>query len=104
MDDVAEDTYDNASDSARILRAVGIEHIVLVTSDTHLRRAAQEFEGAGLSVVPAPSDIWAPREIGIMRYLPTATGLLRSYEAVYELAGKGIRDLLVATHLRQTIR
>lgn len=104
VDDAAEDTYDNASNSARILRAVGIDNIVLVTSDTHLWRAAHEFEGAGLSVVPAPADIGAPREIGVMRYLPTATGLLRSYEAVYELVGEGVRDLLVATHLRHTIR
>lgn len=104
VDDAAEDTYDNASDSARILRAVSIEHIVLVTSDTHLWRAAHEFEGAGLSVVPAPSGVPAAREIGVMRYLPAATGLLRSYEAVYELVGEGFRDLLVATHLRHTIR
>lgn len=104
VDDAAEDTYDNANDSARILRAAGIGHIVLVTSDTHIWRAAHEFEEAGLNVVPAPSDISAPREIGTMRYVPTATGLLRSYEAVYELVGEAIRDLLVTTHLRHTIR
>jgi uncharacterized SAM-binding protein YcdF (DUF218 family) len=104
VDDVAKDTYDNAQDSARILRAAGIEHVVLITSDTHLWRAAQEFEAAGLSIVPAPAGVWAPREIGSVRYVPTATGLLRSYTAVYELAGNGVRDLLVATHLRSSIR
>ena len=104
VDSVAEDTYDNAHDSARILGAAGIARVVLVTSDTHLWRAAQEFEAAGLSVVPAPSDIWAAREIGTMRFVPTATGLLRSYDAVYELVGEEIRGLLVTTHLRHTIR
>lgn len=104
VDQSAEDTYDNARDSARILRAVGISHVVLVTSAPHLSRAAHEFEAAGLSIVPAPADVWAPREISTMRYVPTATGLLRSYTAVYELVGEGIRNLLVATHLRRAIR
>lgn len=66
--------------------------------------AAHEFEAAGLRVVPAPTDVWAPREVDTMGFVPTAIGLLRSYNAVYELVGEGLRDLLVATHLRRTIR
>jgi uncharacterized SAM-binding protein YcdF (DUF218 family) len=104
VDEAAKDTYDNAHDAARILRAAGISRVVLVTSDTHLWRAAQEFEAAGLHIVPAPADVWAPREIGAMRYVPTATGMLRSYTAVYELVGEGVRGLLVATHLRGMVR
>lgn len=103
-DEAAKDTYDNAHDSASILRAAGITHVILVTSDVHLRRAAYEFEMAGLSIVPAPADVWAPREMGTMRFVPTATGLRRSSNAAYELVGEGVRDLLVATHLRRTIR
>ena len=104
VDEAAKDTYDNAQDSARMLRAAGITRVVLVTSDTHLWRAAHEYEAAGLSVTPAPAGIWAPRELGTMRFVPVASGLLRSYSAVYELAGEGIRDVLVATHLRRAIR
>ncbi|MFZ0499041.1 MAG: YdcF family protein [Steroidobacteraceae bacterium] len=104
VDSAAQDTYDNAHDCARIFRAAGITRIVLVTSDTHLWRAAHEFEAAGLGVVPAPTDVWAPREIGTMRFVPAANGLMRSYNAVYELEGEGVRDLLVALHLRRTIR
>lgn len=104
VDEAAQDTYDNAQDSARILRAAGMTRVVLVTSDTHLWRAAHEFEAAGLSVIPAPAGIWGPRELGTMRFVPAASGLLRSYSAVYELEGEGIRDLLVATHLRRAIR
>ena len=104
VDDRAEDTYDNASDCARIFGGAGISRVVLVTSDTQLWRAAHEFQAAGLSVVPAPAGIPAPIEIGTMRFVPTATGLLRSYDAVYELVGEGVRDLLVSTHLRRTVR
>ena len=106
VDEAAEDTYDNAQDSARILRAAGITRVVLVTSDTHMRRAAHEFQAAGLSVIPAPAGVWvwAPQLFDSMTFVPTADGLLQSYDAVYELVGEGIRDVLVATHLRRTIR
>lgn len=104
VDEAAKDTYDNAHDAARILRADGITHIVLITSDTHLQRAAQEFEAAGLSIVPAPADVWAPREIDSVRYVPTASGLLRSNIALYALVGEAARNLLVVTHLRSSIR
>lgn len=103
-DDAAEDTYDNAHDCAGILRAAGISRVVLVTSATHLWRAAQEFQAAGLSVIPAPTDMSGPAEIGSMRFVPTANGLMRSYSAVYELIGEGIREVLVATHLRRAVR
>ena len=104
VDEASEDTYDNAQNSARILRAAGVTRVVLVTSDTQLWRAAHEFLATGLSIVPAPADVWAPREIGTMRYVPTASGLAGSYHAVYELVGEGIRDFLVAIHLRHALR
>lgn len=104
VDEAAEDTYDNAHDCARILRAAGITGIVLVTTDTHLWRAAHEFEATGLRVVPAPANVGVPQRLDIMSFVPTAIDLLRSYDAVYELVGEGIRDLLVATHLRRAIR
>ena len=104
VDEAAKDTYDNAHDSAGILRAAGITRVVLITTDTHLWRSAHEFEAAGLGVIPAPAGMWAPREIDILRFVPAASGLLRSYSAAYELAGEGIRDLLVATRLRRLIR
>jgi uncharacterized SAM-binding protein YcdF (DUF218 family) len=104
LDDRSEDTYDNAHNCAAILRGAGISRVVLITSDTHLWRAAHEFQAAGLSIVPAPVGVPAPIEIGAMRYVPTASALSRSYRAVYELVGQGIRDLLMLTHLRHLIR
>lgn len=104
VDAAAKDTYDNANNSARILRAAGVTRIVLVTSATQLWRAAHEFEATGLSIIPAPADMLARRELDILRFVPAATGLQRSYIAIYELEGEAVRDLLVATHLRRTIR
>jgi uncharacterized SAM-binding protein YcdF (DUF218 family) len=104
VDAAAEDTFDNARDSERILRSAGITRIVLVTSATHLWRAAHEFVAAGLDIVPAPAEVPTRVETGSMRFVPSASGLFRSYRAVYELVGEGVRDFLLATHLRSTIR
>ncbi|HXS21260.1 MAG TPA: YdcF family protein [Steroidobacteraceae bacterium] len=104
LDESAQDTYDNAHDSARILHAAGIQDVVLVTSDTHLWRAAHEFEAAGLGVVPAPADVWAPQDGGRLPYLPRPSALLQSCEAVYALVAEGVRDLLLTLHLRHVVR
>ena len=103
VDTRARDTYGNAQDCARILKAVGIDRVVLVTSAGHLWRAAHEFAAAGLSVVPAPEGIWMQREHGVMRYLPTVFGLRRSYDALYEIVAERVRELLVALHLRRLV-
>jgi uncharacterized SAM-binding protein YcdF (DUF218 family) len=100
-DDRAYDTFDNARNSAQLLRADGVQRIVLVTSATHLWRAAQEFTAAGLDVVPAPAGVLEVRDTGVFRYLPTSQALLRSSAATYELLGEPVRKLLVLSHLRR---
>ena len=101
VDDRAYDTYENARSSARLLRADGVQRIVLVTGTTHLWRATREFSAAGLDVVPAPCGVLALRESGASRYLPSGVALLRSYGATYELLGESVRQLLWASHLRR---
>ena len=101
IENQSRDTYENARFSSRLLRAQGINRIVLVTSSTHLWRAAHEFASAGLEVVPAPVGLWAPRETGVLRIVPSAAGLLRSYAALYELIGEPVREALAALHLRR---
>jgi uncharacterized SAM-binding protein YcdF (DUF218 family) len=101
VEDRAYDTFDNASNSAQMLHADGVQRIVLVTSADHLWRAAQEFSAVGLQVTPAPAGVWSPRDTGVMRYLPDARALVRSYSATYELAGEPVRKLLWLSHLRR---
>jgi uncharacterized SAM-binding protein YcdF (DUF218 family) len=101
VEDRAYDTFDNARNSAQLLRASGVQRIVLVTSSTHLWRAAHEFTDAGLEVVPAPAGVLAVRDTGLSRYLPDAMALARSYAASYELIGEPVRQLLVLSHLRR---
>jgi uncharacterized SAM-binding protein YcdF (DUF218 family) len=95
------DTFENARFSARLLRADGIRRIVLVTNSAHEWRAAHEFMGAGFEVVPAPVGSDVPRRYAVGAFLPTTDGLRRSHEALYELIGEPVRELMSSLHLRR---
>jgi uncharacterized SAM-binding protein YcdF (DUF218 family) len=106
VDAQAYDTFDNAHNSARLLQADGVHRIILVTATTHMWRAAHEFASTGLQVVPAPVDMLPRRyasnpNLLLLDYLPEAQALEESYEALYELVGERVRELLVVTHLRR---
>jgi uncharacterized SAM-binding protein YcdF (DUF218 family) len=101
VDASAHDTYENARNSARLLKADGVHRIVLVTRATHMWRAVQEFTDAGFEVVPAPAGILADRDFGVLRWLPNLEALMRSYMAIYEMLGEPARMFLSATHLRR---
>jgi uncharacterized SAM-binding protein YcdF (DUF218 family) len=101
VENQSRDTFENASFSARLLRPESVKRIILVTSSTHLWRATQEFQAAGLEVVPAPSGVYAPRETGAFRFVPSPSGLLRSHLALYELLGEPVREALAALHIRR---
>ena len=101
VDDQSYDTFQNAHNSARLLRADGVHSIVLVTHATHMWRAAHEFTDAGMQVVAAPAGMLAARNPGISRYLPHPDALLRSDAAINELLGEPLRAFFAATHLRR---
>jgi uncharacterized SAM-binding protein YcdF (DUF218 family) len=101
VDDRSYDTFENAQNSARILKSAGIQRTILVTRATHLWRSVHEFEAAGIAVVPAPAGSFAVRQPGLYRYLPDTDALSRSHAAIYEVAGELVRELLATTHLRR---
>jgi uncharacterized SAM-binding protein YcdF (DUF218 family) len=101
VDDAAYDTFENASNSARILEANGVHRIILVTHATHMWRSVHEFRAAGMEVVPAPAGILSARELGIFRYVPSSGALMRTTAAVNELIGEQVRVVLAATGLRR---
>ena len=101
IEDRSRDTFQNAQFSARILQPEGIRRIVLVTSNTHMYRATQEFLAAGFEVTPAPIGVLAPREDGVFRFVPSPAGLDRSNSAIYELIGEPMRQLQSALGVRE---
>ncbi|HWX32848.1 MAG TPA: YdcF family protein [Steroidobacteraceae bacterium] len=100
-DDQAYDTFENARNSARLLKAAGVDRIVLVTHASHMWRSVHEFTAAGVEVVPAPVGILTERDQGIWRFLPNPSALLRACAAINELLGEPVRAVLSAAHLRR---
>lgn len=84
----SKDTAENAAYSATILKAAGINRVVLVTQAFHMPRSKRLFEQAGLQVIPAPTAFkfkqasWQPIE-----WLPQAQALHTSYYALHEWLG-----------------
>jgi uncharacterized SAM-binding protein YcdF (DUF218 family) len=103
-EDQAYDTFENARNSVRLLRADGIDRVLLVTDAVQLGRAADEFSAAGIEVVPAPVDVLGRPEPGWLSWLswlPDPQALRRSYSAIYELLGEQVRVAFALTHLRR---
>jgi uncharacterized SAM-binding protein YcdF (DUF218 family) len=95
----SRDTYENARLSAPMLKKDGATHVLLVTSSSHVWRAAQEFRRAGIAVTPAPAVMLVP-ENSVLHWIPTPGGLMRAHTALYELIGEPMRQLLVVLHIR----
>lgn len=52
----SQNTYEDALYSARMLKAKGINRVILVTSALHMPRSVALFEKQGIQVIPAPAD------------------------------------------------
>jgi len=84
----SRNTYDNAVYSAALLKARGMQRILLVTSAYHMRRAAALFEAQGLEVVPSPTDyqVLVVSET-LPPWLPLVGNLARTTTALHEIVG-----------------
>jgi uncharacterized SAM-binding protein YcdF (DUF218 family) len=86
--DVALDTHDEAMNVAALLPSLHVDHVVLVTSGVHLRRATGTFRAAGIDVIPAPARGDLPGHPSWMRtYLPSQDGLFESALVGHEIFG-----------------
>lgn len=92
----SRNTAENALFSARILKSAGIDHVILITDATHMRRARLAFESAGIAVTPAPTFYQEPDSFDARRLYPTAENFHASYYGVYEWIG--LAKLLIAGH------
>lgn len=73
----SRNTAENARFSAALLAEAKIRHVYLVTQAWHMRRAARDFESAGIQVTPAPTGFhtFTRREREETGYLPSAQGM-----------------------------
>ena len=86
--DEAVDTHDEAVMVARLLPSLHVDHVVLVTSRSHIRRAAATFRASGVDVIPAPARDDGPMGLHWRtRFLPTSAGLQEASFVAHELLG-----------------
>lgn len=89
MEGQSRNTAENARFSAEMLGTANIERIALVSQAWHLPRAITEFERAGLTVIPAPTEFASEPPAGLQGWLPRAYHLNQSTRALHEWLGRG---------------
>jgi uncharacterized SAM-binding protein YcdF (DUF218 family) len=85
--DEALDTHDEALNVARLVSSLGLQHVVLVTSAVHMRRALATFRAAGVPAIPAPAREERGRLRWRLAFLPSEPGLYEASLVAHELLG-----------------
>ena len=83
----SRDTHENALFSDQILEKEGVDTIVLVTQDFHMRRGTAEFQAVGMRVFAAPVSYARTERRSFPEHLPSAHALRNSAFAMHELLG-----------------
>jgi uncharacterized SAM-binding protein YcdF (DUF218 family) len=88
LDTTSRNTYENAVNSAAIVRAHHYQHVLLVTSAAHMRRSLAAFHQQGISPDPYPVDIRTGElEITPFSFIPSADSLAGTTEVIREVFG-----------------
>jgi uncharacterized SAM-binding protein YcdF (DUF218 family) len=85
----SRNTLENARYSYRILSAVGVRRIYLVTSAWHMPRARLAFEAVGFTVIPAGTGFRSKLGLTVVDFLPNASALSSSSWLFHEVIGIG---------------
>jgi uncharacterized SAM-binding protein YcdF (DUF218 family) len=87
-EDASANTYQNAQRTAEIVRARGLDRVLLVTSAFHMRRALATFRSAGVETVPAATDYRVVEQTTtLLSLFPSVEALGSSTTALREYAG-----------------
>lgn len=89
LEDQSDTTRENGFFTAKLLRSMQAQDVLLVTSALHMPRAMAVFSHLGVQAIPAPSppQIIAPRRPGFSRWLPDARTLDGSRSILKEYVG-----------------
>lgn len=87
IENQATNTKENAQFAAAMLKAVGVQRILLVTDAIHMARARMMFADQGLAVVAAPANFYSHDALQFADFLPSGEGLRRSHYAMHEWLG-----------------
>ncbi len=84
-------THENAQRSAEILRAAGIQRVVLVAHSFDMPRARAEFADARIETIAAPTGGVYAHPVSLLDFLPSMSALRGSYYAIYEICANIVR-------------
>ncbi len=87
VDTDARTTRDEAMRLAPRLRSLEVEHVILVTSDTHMRRSLATFRAVGIDAIPAIARDTELSKPWSSWLLPSEQGLDLTHEVVHEVLG-----------------
>jgi uncharacterized SAM-binding protein YcdF (DUF218 family) len=88
LERLARNTRENALFSTDLVRSLGAERTLVVTSALHMGRSIREFERAGLAVIAAPVDHRYEPPEGLAPYLPSISSLMRMHQVLHEILGR----------------
>jgi uncharacterized SAM-binding protein YcdF (DUF218 family) len=83
----SRNTYENALYTAQMLRAQRLQHVVLVTSASHMRRAVATFHKQGIFPDTYPVDYQAADVVTPFSFVPSAPSLAKMTAVLHELFG-----------------
>jgi uncharacterized SAM-binding protein YcdF (DUF218 family) len=86
IESASRSTHENAVNVVALLKSRAIDHVVLVTSATHMRRSLGAFRAVGVNAIPAiaPGGDWPSRWY---EWLPSTNGLESSGSIAHEVTG-----------------
>jgi uncharacterized SAM-binding protein YcdF (DUF218 family) len=88
QEEASRTTWENAQFSARMLKADGIQRVVVVTQAWHMPRAVWSFEHAGLTVVAGPVGFMGvDQDTPLGGWLPESRALWRNAQLLNEAVG-----------------
>ena len=83
----SQDTWENAADTAALLRPAHIDSVYVVTHAWHMRRALIAFRAAGLHATAAPVDAERSPRLLARMLVPHMSAWQQSYYALHEWIG-----------------
>jgi uncharacterized SAM-binding protein YcdF (DUF218 family) len=87
VEDASMTTHHEAQLVKGILASRPVDHVVLVTSQIHMRRSAGAFRAEGIEVIPGVAREPASIDTGLELLIPTDKGLEESAMVAHELFG-----------------
>lgn len=86
---IEDQSWDTREQAVNIKKIVGKERFFLVTSASHMPRAAALFKKRGMRPIPAPADhrVTKSRMSVLLRYFPSARAMMKVRRSFYEYLG-----------------